>query len=438
MGRSLGLEIFPKVDAGRFQLRMRAPDGTRIEETEQLAIAALDTIGREVGRDRVAISVGYVGLIPSSYPINAIYQWTGGPEEAILRVAMKEGAKVDIERLKERLRTELVGAIARRAVLVRAGRHRQRGDELRLADARSTSRSPGRTSPTTAPSPRNSAPSWAGSRRCATSSTASRSTTPRSASTWTASRPGSSGVTAADIARSVVAATSSSRFVVPNYWPDPKTGIGYQVQVEIPYQIMDSLESIETVPIQRPGLDRQLLLRDVATVRPGTMPGEFDRYNMKRVGEPDRQHRRRGPGPGRRPSRAGDRAGRVPRPRERPSTCADRSGPMQEILRGLGIGLVMSIVVILLLLTANFQSVRLALVVVSTTPAVVAGVVLMLWLTGTTINLQSFMGSIMAIGVAVANAILLVTFAEQHRRDGGVPSGAWPQSKARRAGSGRS
>jgi multidrug efflux pump subunit AcrB len=80
----------------------------------------------------------------------------------------------------------------------------------------------------------------------------------------------------------------------------------------------------------------------------------------------------------------------------------------------------MSIVVILLLLTANFQSMKLALVVVSTTPAVVAGVVLMLWATGTTINLQSFMGAIMAIGVAVANAILLVTFAEGHRREAGT------------------
>src|SRR5262249_22134929 len=96
-------------------------------------------------------------------------------------------------------------------------------------------------------------------------------------------RAGISGVTAQDVARSVVAATSSSRFVVPNYWPDPKTGIGYQVQVEIPYQIMDTLESVETVPIQKPGLDRQLLLRDVAEVRRSTMPGEYDRYNMKRT-----------------------------------------------------------------------------------------------------------------------------------------------------------
>jgi len=84
---------------------------------------------------------------------------------------------------------------------------------------------------------------------------------------------------------------------------------------------------------------------------------------------------------------------------------------------------VMSIVVILLLLTAKFQSMKLAFVVVSTTPAVLAGVVLMLWATGTTVNLQSFMGSIMAIGVAVANAILLVTFAEGHRREEDAPAG---------------
>ena len=65
-------------------------------------------------------------------------------------------------------------------------------------------------------------------------------------------KAGLSGVSVAEIARSVVAATSSSRFVVPNYWPDPKSGIGYQVQVEIPYQVMDSITEVETIPIQRP------------------------------------------------------------------------------------------------------------------------------------------------------------------------------------------
>src|SRR5262249_4650045 len=89
-----------------------------------------------------------------------------------------------------------------------------------------------------------------------------------------------------------------------------------------------------------------------------------------------------------------------------------------KIYEGLTLGLTLAVLAIFLLLTAYFQSVRLALISVSTVPAVIAGVVLALLLTGTTLNIQSFMGAIMAIGVAVANAILLVTFAERSRLGG--------------------
>src|SRR5262249_34986219 len=85
-------------------LRMWAPTGTRIEQTEMMALQALGIIQDEVGPGAVEISVGYIGLIPSSYPINAIYQWTGGPEEVVLRIALKEGRTRGIEQLKERLR----------------------------------------------------------------------------------------------------------------------------------------------------------------------------------------------------------------------------------------------------------------------------------------------------------------------------------------------
>jgi multidrug efflux pump subunit AcrB len=184
---------------------------------------------------------------------------------------------------------------------------------------------------------------------------------------------------------------------------------------------MDTVDQMETVPIQRPGLGRQLLLRDVATVSEGTMPGQFDRYNMKR--SVNLIANIAGEDLGRVAGHVRQALQRVGAPPQ--GAIVEIRGqirPMDEILQGLAIGLGMSIVVILLLLTANFQSVKLALVVVSTTPAVVAGVVLMLWITRTTINLQSFMGAIMAIGVAVANAILLVTFAEQHRREEGAAS----------------
>ncbi len=418
IGPGLGLEIFPRIDAGRFQLRMRAPDGTRYEKTEQLALAALREIEEEVGKDGVEASVGYVGTIPSTYPINAIFQWTGGPEEAILRVALKRGSTVAVEALKERLRAGL----ARTMPGVRLS--------FEPADIVSEVMSFGSPTPievsVTGPSLADNRAHAEKIRKELAAVSSLRDLQygmsldyPTVNIELDREKAGLSGMTAQDVARSVVTATSSSRFVVPNYWPDPKTGIGYQVQVEIPYQAMNSVSEVETIPIQRPGLDRQVLLRDVATVTRGTMPGQFNRYNMKRSVNLTA-------------NLSGEDLGRVaghveaalkragPPPKGATVDVRGQVAPMNEILRGLSIGLGMSIVVILLLLTANFQSVKLALVVISTTPAVLAGVVIMLWATGTTVNLQSFMGAIMAIGVAVANAILLITFAERHRRQGGA------------------
>jgi len=96
-------------------------------------------------------------------------------------------------------------------------------------------------------------------------------------------------------------------------------------------------------------------------------------------------------------------------------TVRGQIGPMKQTLTNLGAGLLVAVLVIYLVLSANFQSLRLAFVVLSTVPAVVCGVLFVLLLTGTTLNIQSFMGAIMAVGVAVANAILLVTFAEEYR-----------------------
>jgi multidrug efflux pump subunit AcrB len=260
---------------------------------------------------------------------------------------------------------------------------------------------------------------------------------------------GASGITTEAVASSMVAATSSSRFVVPNYWRAPDSGIGYQVQVQIPILRMNSAKEVGLVPIRRPKQEGQLFLQDVARIRETTVPGEYDRYNMKRLVSMTANI-------------AGEDLGRVARQIRQalrsigelpPGVAVDVRGqvvPMREMFGGLGGGidppsglpwqdwggwvkftgeflagltggLIIAVVVIFLLLTAYFQSLRLALVVVLTAPAVVAGVALALYVTGTTLNLQSFMGAIMAIGVAVANAILLVTFAERARREGASP-----------------
>jgi multidrug efflux pump subunit AcrB len=208
---------------------------------------------------------------------------------------------------------------------------------------------------------------------------------------------------------------------------------------------MDSATAVEVVPVKRNGT-QPLLLRDVADVKESTMPGELDRYNMRRLVSMTANIQGEDLG------RVGDRLAQAIQAAGTPpaGVQVDVRGqvtPMREMFGGLGGGialpaqtpltnwsswvrfvrefctgltggLLLAVAVIFLLLTAYFQSVRLALTAVAAVPAVLSGVILSLLLTGTTVNLQSFMGAIMAVGVAVANSILLVTFAERYRREG--------------------
>jgi multidrug efflux pump subunit AcrB len=107
IGGALGRAIFPTVDAGQLTLRMRAPAGTRIEETEKLANKTLDIIRREVGPQNVAMTLGFVGVQNAQYPINTIYLWTSGPEEAVLQVQLNPKAGIGVADLEEKLRKTL-------------------------------------------------------------------------------------------------------------------------------------------------------------------------------------------------------------------------------------------------------------------------------------------------------------------------------------------
>ncbi len=453
LGRQLGMEVFPQVDAGQFQFRLRAPAGTRIEQTEAITQEALEFIKREVGPENVEITLGYVGVVPPNYPINSVYLWMGGPEEAVMRVALKRGV-VRVEELKKRLRDKLPAHL-RQWVLrkwVAEGepeeKTRRRLEGLRLsfepADIVNEVMSFGSPTPVeVAVSSPNMANNRAYAARLYRQLEAVGSLRdlqygqsldyPTFEVHIDREKSAESGVTAQEVARSLVAATSSSRFVVPNYWRDPTMGIGYQVQVEVPTSRMRSPADIEVVPVKANG-STPLLLRDVASVREGTMPGQVDRYNMRRLVSMTANIE--GEDLGRvseRIAAAIEAAGERPRAvevdvRGQVTPMREMFGPLafappwkvswRQWIKGLSGGMIVAVLVILLLLTAYFQSVRLALAALSAVPAVLLGVVLTLLATGTTLNIQSFMGAIMAVGVAVANAILLVTFAERYRREG--------------------
>jgi multidrug efflux pump subunit AcrB len=418
IGGTLGNEIFPVVDTGQFQLHLRAQAGTRIERTEQIALQTLDAIKREVGADNVEISLGFVGTQPPNYPINSIYLWSSGSEEAVLQVQLKPGTGIRIEDLKERLRQKMSQEMA--------------GVRFSFEPSDIVSRVMSFGAPTpieVAVTGQN----LVDSRQFAEKLREKLAQVPTLRDlayeqeldyptvkvTVDRERAGVLGITTDDIAKSVVAGTSSSRYTSANYWADPRSGIGYQVQVAIPEQQMNSLEEVKNLPIARRA-GRQIDLRNVASITDGTALGEYDRYSQQRMLTLSANIA--GEDLGRAAVRVQQAIKDAGKPPERVNvTVRGQVQPMLEMFGGLRQGLLIAVGVILLLLAANFQSLRLSLAVGLTIPAVIAGVAVALWLTRTTLNIQSFMGAIMAIGVAVANAILLVTFAERSRAEGREP-----------------
>ncbi len=415
LGAHLGTDIYPTVEAGQLQLRLRAPTGTQIDGTEAIALKALDVIRDEAGADNIAITLGFLGVHGSSYPINFIYQWNGGTEEGVLQVQLKRGSGIDTAALKERLRTRLAQTMPDVAF------------SFEPSDIVSQVMSLGSATPIEVAV---SGPDFNASREFATKIRDRLDKIPalRDVQFGQAldyptldvhvdrERAGLMGVDMADISRSLVSATSSSRFIVPNYWADPRSGVAYQIQVEIPHEAMHSAEDLGNVPVAYRN-DRPILLRSLAKVTKGTTPGQYARFNMQRLVTVTANIEGADLGSVARQVADAIEAAGAPPPRVSVAL-RGQVVPMQEMLGGLQNGLLLAIVIIVLLLMANFQSAKLALIVASTTPAAIAGVLLALWLTGTTLNIQSFMGAVMAVGVAVANAILLVTFAEHARMDG--------------------
>jgi multidrug efflux pump subunit AcrB len=417
-GLSLGREIFPPSGVKVFQLRFRAPAGTKFESTERLGRDILDVISEEAGSAYVDITLGYVGVQPSSYPINTIFLWTGGSHEGVLQVALRSDTPITLDDFQEKLRKTF---------------------HHKFPDAQ-FSFEPGdivsRIMNFGAPTPVEVAvmgPDFAVSRAFAarlrrelSQITSLRDLQlgqtldyPAIQVSVNRQMAGQLGVTVDQIGRSFAAATSSSRFVAPNYWADPRTGIAFQVQVQVPQPRMTTLEDLRVVPVTSGG-NAKPLLGDLARIDNATIVGEYDRVNGQRMVTLTANLAGADLGRvGREVHAAIQRAGTPPRG----TTVAVRGqiAAMDETFRNIAAGLGVAVVVIFLLLAANFQSLRLAFVVVSTVPAVLAGVVTMLFITGATLNVQSFMGAIMAIGVAVANAILLVTFAEEARRRGESP-----------------
>ena len=429
-GSRLGTELFPQIDSGQFVLRFRPPPGTNFEVTRQMGQKALEIIEREAGKDQIDISIGFAGQIAPYFGLNNMILLMRGPDDGMLRVAFREGSGIELDEFREKMRKKLPEEIAPWL----AGVMVSRGVPKAEADARSKEISfgfePGDMVSNVmsfgSPTPLEIVvygPNLADVREHATRIRDNMAKIgclrdvqfhqtldyPSVDVTINREKAGLSGVDVQNIGDSVLVATNSSRYVALNYWQDQKTGFDYQVEVLVPTQRMTSTLDVQNLPLRMVNPVLNLMVRDVADVKAGVIPGQIDRTSSQRYISISANLEGADLGTASRlVEKAVADAGQPPKGVR--LMTRGQTGTMNDMFRSLGIGLGIAVAVILVLLTAYFQAPRLALTSIAAVPGVISGVVLALVLTHTTLNIESFMGSIMCIGVSVSNSVMMVTF----------------------------
>lgn len=408
----IGKEIFPKADAGQAVVRVKLPIGTRLERTEtatQNVLALCDS----VSDNTVDITSAFIGTQPASFPVNLIHLWTSGPHESVIRINLRKNTSVDIETFKERLRHAVQKKLPTAQLSFEPGDLVEQVINLGSSNPVEIAIT-GRDLKQTRQLSEKLLNKLKGLQYLRDVQIATPLDYPGIKIDIDRVKAGQMGLTVEEIGKSVVTATSSSRFTQPNYWLDKTTGTAYQVQVEYPQSNMNSTDAVELIPVSGKS---GVFLRDVARWKPMNTPGEYDRLNQQRFITLTANIHDEDLG-----KAIGDVNAAISSLGELPKgvkiMVKGQADLLKDTMNELQTGLLIAVVVIFLLLATNFQSFRLSLITLSIVPAVVAGSLTLLMITGHTLNIQSYMGTIMALGVAIANAILFITNAEQFRQEG--------------------
>lgn len=416
-GLTIGTDILPASNSGDIQVRMLAPEGSRLEKTEAYLERLTRIITAQMPEGSVKISSAFVGLQPSATAINPIFLFTSASHEAVLQLSIDQ-KKFDksISGLKERVRKEVGKQMPELKISF---------EPMELVEK---IMSQGAMNPVQI---KVAAGQLKGAEKFALKIEAGLKKVPFLRDVRIAEpvnypsvqihvnreQAAQFGLTMDDVSKALTMATSSTRFTNKNLWIDPKSGLVFQVQVQVPEPDMQSLDKLRSLPLKS-GQSRPVL-EDVATLQMVKLPAQVNRQGPNRyVTVLANVHQSDLGAASTAVQKVLKEVGEPPR-----GLVVSSEGLMQlleETLSGLQTGLAVAIVVIFLMLTAYYQSFALSGLILSVVPAVIGGSLVLLLGSGSTLNLQSYMGIIMSVGVSVSNAVLMINQAEVNRLKHGL------------------
>jgi multidrug efflux pump subunit AcrB len=421
----VGEDFFPRIDAGMMSLHLRMPTGTRVEHTEYVVDNIERAIRTVVPADELEGISDNIGL-PISYDLAFYHTDSIGPQDADLLIQLKPEHKPTAD-YQNKIRSLIsrqfpnVTAYFQAADIVSQvlnfglpaaidaqinGNNLQADYDIALRLQDRMRRIPGVSD--------------------------LRIAEPQDYPTFGVNvdrdKALQLGITQQQVASSMLSTLSGASLLQPNFWLDPKSGVNYNVVAQAPQHLIDSVATLSNIPLSTPNItagtqSQAQLLGNLATVTHTWDPAVVAHYTVQRVIDVDAAVEGRDLGSVTSAVQHEiDNLG--PLPAGTHVVIRGQSQAMHDSFRTLGEGLILAIVLVYLLMVANFQSWLEPFIIMMAVPGALAGVLWMLAITGTTINVESLMGAIMAVGVGVANGNLLITFANELREDGYSPLAA--------------
>jgi CzcA family heavy metal efflux pump len=412
----IGQDFFPQVDAGQFRLHVRGPAGTRLEETERLFSQVEEVIRRTIPPEELALILNNIGLPVGGVNLAFSDSATVGAGDGEILVALQHEHRSTWDYIKQLRQilpaqfphmtfffqpADIVGQILNFGLpapidIQVVGRNRPKNYEIAKQIEARVARIPGAVDV----------------------HVHQIVDAPELFVQVDRTRASQMGLSQRDVANNMLVALSSSGQAAPNYWLNPQNGVQYLVAVQAPQYSIDSLDTLQSMPIMGGSLSTPQLLSNLATVERRTATSVVNHHNVQPIFDIYANVQGRDLGA---VARDIDQvvAEFVPKlPQGSSLVVRGQVESMRSAFVGLGAGVVFAIVLVYFLMAVNFQSWLDPLIIIMALPGALAGIVWMLFLTHTTISVPALMGTMMSIGVATANSILLVTFANDQRRAG--------------------